>query len=235
MFPRTITAYEGRNVFCRDEADIKVVAEMESDVYRLNSHRLSGLPIIDCGANIGAFSLFARWKSPKARIVALEPDRDNFSILEKNVEGTSIEIANRAVMGHHGEVAMEPSSNTACKAHYLLPPSPIEEWMLDVSLVNSLPPTWSKAEAITLPEVFSIYGLDEVDVCKMDIECSEYGVIENTPSDVLKKIRYLALELHAHTPTVFGKLLAKMTLTHHVETLGSYMFSAYAWCRRYNL
>ena len=231
---KTIKGF-GRDVLCRDRADELVVAEMESDVYRLASHRMNGGPIVDLGANIGAFSLFARSRSQSARVIAFEPDAGNFDMLKANTEGTPIEITRRAVMGHRGQVAMEPSSNSACKAHYLLPPSPIEEWMLDVALLNSLPPTWSAADCITLPEVFEEYHLDEIYVLKMDIECSEYGVIENTPSEILKKVRYAALELHAHTPTVVGRLLAKMTLTHHVETLGPYNTAMYAWCKRYNL
>ena len=54
--------------------------------------------ILDIGANIGLASvLFAR-SHPSARIVSVEPDQGNFSILQKNVEPyPNIEAINTAI------------------------------------------------------------------------------------------------------------------------------------------
>jgi len=41
--------------------------------------------IIDCGANVGLSSIWYAKKFPKAKIVAIEPDPENFSILRENV------------------------------------------------------------------------------------------------------------------------------------------------------
>lgn len=41
--------------------------------------------LLDCGANIGLSALFFRDVFPKARIVAVEPDPDNFAIMQQNV------------------------------------------------------------------------------------------------------------------------------------------------------
>lgn len=42
--------------------------------------------IIDCGANIGLASMWFANAFPEARIIAVEPDQDNFALLQQNVE-----------------------------------------------------------------------------------------------------------------------------------------------------
>ena len=41
--------------------------------------------IVDCGANVGYSSAFFLTQFPKAHVIAIEPDPDNFSLLEKNL------------------------------------------------------------------------------------------------------------------------------------------------------
>lgn len=41
--------------------------------------------IIDCGANIGLASVWYANRLPRARIIAIEPDADNFAVLQKNI------------------------------------------------------------------------------------------------------------------------------------------------------
>jgi FkbM family methyltransferase len=50
--------------------------------------------IIDAGANIGASAVFYAMSYPGARIVAIEPEAQNFSVLRKNAQGFDIECLN---------------------------------------------------------------------------------------------------------------------------------------------
>lgn len=46
-----------------------------------------GMTVVDIGANIGYYTLlFAKKVGPKGKVIAYEPDADNFSLLKKNVE-----------------------------------------------------------------------------------------------------------------------------------------------------
>lgn len=54
--------------------------------YESALHRGEEPLIVDCGANIGLASLWFANVFPKARIIAVEPDRDNFALLQQNVE-----------------------------------------------------------------------------------------------------------------------------------------------------
>lgn len=46
--------------------------------------------IVDAGANIGAASVFFARQYPRAKIVSLEPEPGNFSLLKRNVENLSV-------------------------------------------------------------------------------------------------------------------------------------------------
>jgi FkbM family methyltransferase len=70
----------------------------------LNRQRLTGrMPlIVDAGANIGAASLFFASVVPDAKIVAIEPDAENFKLLEMNVCGLPVEPIFAAVSSTDG-------------------------------------------------------------------------------------------------------------------------------------
>lgn len=57
--------------------------------------------IIDCGANVGTFTVFCARRFPGSRIVAFEPDPRVFAVLQRNVSrccpASSIELVNAAV------------------------------------------------------------------------------------------------------------------------------------------
>jgi len=67
------------------------------DIYKMKFD--TGTPyIIDCGANMGMSILYYKQMAPDARIVAFEPDVNNFELLKKNVEELSgVKIYNQAV------------------------------------------------------------------------------------------------------------------------------------------
>jgi FkbM family methyltransferase len=64
-------------------------SQQYSDLQRVYGRAVSNgeLPlIVDCGANIGITSIWYALHYPKARIYAIEPDADNFDILQANVK-----------------------------------------------------------------------------------------------------------------------------------------------------
>ena len=62
-----------------------------------------GPRIIDCGANVGCFTVYFAQMFPEARITAFEPDPQVFAVLQRNVArccgGTQIELIRAAVTG----------------------------------------------------------------------------------------------------------------------------------------
>jgi FkbM family methyltransferase len=69
-----------------------------------------GQTVLDLGANIGYYTLIAaRRTSPKGKVYAFEPDPDNFSLLQKNVERngySNVVLVNQAVSDHTGRTRL---------------------------------------------------------------------------------------------------------------------------------
>ena len=62
--------------------------------------------ILDLGANIGAAAVYFGMHFPRAHIVALEPQAENFVLLEDNVEGLDVDARLSAIGSGDGEAAL---------------------------------------------------------------------------------------------------------------------------------
>jgi FkbM family methyltransferase len=62
--------------------------------------------ILDLGANIGAAAVYFGMHFPRAHIVALEPQGENFALLEANVAGLDVDARLAAVGSRDGEAAL---------------------------------------------------------------------------------------------------------------------------------
>lgn len=62
--------------------------------------------IVDAGANIGAAAVFFSMHFPLARIVAIEPDKENFLLLARNTEGLNVQCIHAAVASSPGRVRL---------------------------------------------------------------------------------------------------------------------------------
>ncbi len=60
--------------------------------------------IIDAGANIGASAVYFAYSFPKAQVVAIEPERSNFELLEANTAGTTVQCIHAALAAKQGQV-----------------------------------------------------------------------------------------------------------------------------------
>lgn len=141
--------------------------------------------IVDAGANIGAFSLYAAQRAPGARILALEPFPTTFDCLIHNVRQNGLEgrIVGRpvALAGHNATRSMEGASSP--------------------SHVRSLAPAGTAApgptvEAVTLETLMARENLTHVDLLKLDIEGAEWELFDTCLPETLERVRAIALEYH---------------------------------------
>ena len=156
--------------------------------------------IIDCGSNIGMSVLFFKWLYPESTIVAFEPDRATFNLLEKNVRGNNlknVEIFNKAVSDSDGTIEF-----------YSNPDNP-------GALTMSIYSTWNPEKiAYNVDTVkLSRYITKTVDFLKMDIEGSEDAVIEElAQQDKLRLIREMVMEYHHHMNHGEDRLAKMLTI-----------------------
>jgi len=121
---------------------------------------------VDVGANIGYFSLMAaRLCGPQGRVYAFEPDRDNFSLLKKNIETngySQITAMNQAVGNRTGRIQLYLSEKN--KGMHRIYPSRYCQGI-------------AEAEIIKLDDYFS-NDAEEVHFVKVDTEGAEPAVVE---------------------------------------------------------
>src|SRR5438046_10692668 len=75
---------------------LKRAAELMDYAARQGAGGLRPL-VVDAGANIGASAIHFVANVPAARVVAIEPDRANFELLSRNVEGLDVDAVNGAL------------------------------------------------------------------------------------------------------------------------------------------
>jgi len=141
--------------------------------------------VIDIGANIGAFSMFALKKLNQPRIYAYEPESNNFELLQTTIvlNGGKDRVFpfKQAVYGHEGKMSLSIAGESSGK-------NSIE---LDQHSGKS-----EQVDCTTLSLIFKENGISFCDLLKIDCEGSEYELLLNTPKDVFKNIGMIILEWH---------------------------------------
>jgi FkbM family methyltransferase len=139
--------------------------------------------IVDLGANIGASALYFARKFTQARIIAVEPEKENYRLLVKNTEAyPAIVPVQAAIWSHSGQRALLDRSTGE----------------VGYTLCGTDTPAHSlgqQVECMTLDELLARHSIDRVDILKMDIEGAEKDVMEAAGSWI-EKVDILTVELH---------------------------------------
>ncbi len=149
---------------------------------------LPGETMVDVGAHIGRYTLLAARHG--ARVVSLEPDPDNFSVLEANValngfRGVSLHpVAASNEIGHVELVRLDGTNRgmSAVRA---------TAWARLPTPDNPHAPIVPRAP---LDQVLAPLGMDRVDWLKIDVEGHEVQVLEGAPG-TLRRTQRLILEV----------------------------------------
>jgi FkbM family methyltransferase len=140
--------------------------------------------IIDGGANIGLATLFLKSKFPDARIVCIEPDRENFEILKKNVGKLNDVILLEGGLWH-------TKSSLSISDKYEM-----GKWAMVVEENNDASNNKTLIETYTVDEVMKLAGLDQIDLLKLDIETAERELFGKNFQTWLPKTKAIVIELH---------------------------------------
>jgi FkbM family methyltransferase len=138
--------------------------------------------VIDIGAHIGSFSVYAGRRAPRGRVFSFEPDDWSHRQLVKNLainEVANVKTFRGGVGGKSGTRNLYAAKLNSAENNFY----------------------WGGAQAdsvdcVTLADIFAEHKLERCDFMKIDCEGAEYEILLNTPMEVLRKIRRISVECH---------------------------------------
>lgn len=142
--------------------------------------------IIDAGANVGLASIYFANKYPKASVYCVEPEKSNFDLLKQNVAGyKNIHPLKNAISNVAGEVINVVDTGGG-------------NWAFRTEAVESSQDKKvnDSARTITITDIIKQYGIDTIDILKVDIEGAEAQLFESGYNEWLPRTRCLIIELH---------------------------------------
>lgn len=191
------------------DSDAPVIREIWCEnVYEVYDGDLSDTGIVvDIGANIGSFTLFAASLGAK-KVIAVEPEPHNLELLRQNIDehkgitpdcefiidsrGISDGKFTKAFIGNdHGDSRVSFTKESS---------------VVPITLIS-------------LEQLFSIHELEYIDVLKIDVEGMEGNILINAPEHILNLCRYITLEYDQHSHDL-GAIVEKLNQTHQVKVVG---------------
>ena len=139
--------------------------------------------IIDCGANIGLATLYFQREFPNARTIAIEPENENYNLLVKNTENYS-NVSPFRIGVFDEDCDLSVIDVGEGEASYRLAREPSKG-----KVIQTIP-------CRSIDSIMEEFGIDKVDILKMDIEGSEKECLLSPKSEWLQKTKYLLTEIH---------------------------------------
>ena len=143
--------------------------------------------IIDLGANVGYSSAYFLSRYPSAKVIALEPDHDNFLICRRNLEPFG---ARATVL--HGAAWPERRVLVVKKGVF----ADGREWATQVCPPTDFGTDDPLVQAYDIDSLIALTHSREVDLLKIDIEKSEQELFSRNTDAWMPKIRNICIELH---------------------------------------
>jgi len=186
--------------------NMKIVAEVLSgSSYNFQLLDLLGDQpvIVDCGANIGSFSLACKTLKPGCKIIAVEPDKNSFASLKINLSShASVAFVQAALTNQNGTVSLNSGTNDGV-ANSIFAGKMVSE--------SAAVAVESKATVEFLSAIKHQYK--NIDVLKMDTEGGEWFLLD-APAQLLSDVGVIYMEYHS--ANFLPLLCEKLNATHVV-------------------
>jgi len=138
--------------------------------------------IIDGGANIGIFGVMCRSFFPEAKIIAIEPEKSNFVVLQKNTRGDGVICLNCALWSKEENLSLHrpvyPDTETAFYC------------------CQGRDDSGDAIRGLGIKELMVKYRLTRIDLLKLDIEGAERTLFSEGCEDWLNYTDIIIIETH---------------------------------------
>lgn len=167
-----------------------------SEEYKLNPDSIKNYTtVVDIGAHIGLFSVFAGTVNRNCQIYAYEPETGNFNHLSENIQNCNLKNVHAFNVGVSDKTGYidfyrgKDSSEFSCSktlASYLTNNSE-----------NQLKPL-EKIKVINFRYILESNKIEEIDFLKLDCEGAEFPILYSLGKDILERIKRISLEFHEY-------------------------------------
>jgi len=147
--------------------------------------------VIDCGANVGYSAAYFLNRFPTCEVIAIEPDSENFAMLEANVAsyGKRARLIRAGVWSHEADLVMSEVGYRDGR-----------EWARQVRPCH--PGEKPDFEGLDIASILASSGHERISLLKMDVEGAE-AIIFADCGAWLDKVDNIVIELH--DDSTFGK------------------------------
>ena len=163
-----------------DEKHHDMYAEViTDDVYRIAGGGTNGRNVLDIGANVGAFSLFATQQGAK-KVVAFEPVSSTFKTLQENITRSgfdNITLVQSGVLSFPGEIKISLHEESGHNSMY------------DVD------GEFETVPVVTLGDALAYFDDDNI-YLKIDCEGAEYDILLGATREQLDRVTNISMEVH---------------------------------------
>lgn len=151
--------------------------------------------ILDCGANVGYSAAYLLSRFPTSRVIAIEPDPENFAILRANLApyGDSAKLLRSAVWSHPTGLVLSRSPYRDGKA-----------WSRQVR--ECQPGEEADLVAVDIGSLLRRLPGERISILKMDIEGAEGVVFGANDRSWIDLVDNIVIELH--DDSIFGNCSA---------------------------
>jgi FkbM family methyltransferase len=159
--------------------------------------------VLDLGANIGAFSIYASRVLGVQRLIALEPVAETFAKLQTNLAanhlGGTVTAIHKGIGGRSGPRTIHLGVSSPHSSMFYRADPQYESGATE------------SIEVTSLDQLFEDLNIDRVDMCKLDCEGGEVEALLAASDATLRRIRRLSMEYHfpanlSDEATLFGRL-----------------------------
>lgn len=165
-----------------------------SDVYEINSlkNELNENSIVmDIGANVGFFSFLVLSKVKVKKIFSFEPIPTNIQIFNQTISENELVKAHVQLT----QAAVTGSEQNGIEL-FLDGNNELTENASVFSGFESTHSTKVSVPSISFTKILKENNIEQVDFLKMDCEGSEFDIVYNTDSSLIKKVRKMIVEVH---------------------------------------
>lgn len=160
-----------------------------------------GSIVVDVGANIGIFSLYAVNRKA-ARVYAYEPNTESYQYLLKNIQANYLQ---ESIFSYQAAV-------TSLDGAFVK--FPTKASMYNAIITDDDLADYEMVPTVSLPTILD--HLDRVDLLKLDCEGAEYDILLNSRKKAeLSKVTFIRLEYHCGKIHELGVALQSYGFTQH--------------------